>query len=159
MATVVTALRVRPSSNSFVSEKVVMQKVHSHDQEYWALTRSRCSCGTAYTRKSVVRRSVESNEDDVPVDVLTVMCLHCGDVSEFMFDISTFFGKPDLVLLDELVGDRERISDMYLWSELRMESINNYLRDLAERGDVLALEYLADRVRRCLDAVQKRSEK
>jgi len=95
----------------------------------------------------------------VPVDVLTVMCLHCGDVSEFMFDISTFFGKPDLVLLDELVGDRERISDMYLWSELRMESINNYLRDLAERGDVLALEYLADRVRRCLDAVQKRSEK
>jgi hypothetical protein len=138
--------------------KSVMQKVHSHDQEQWMLTHTRCSCGTAYSRKSVIRQRVESREE-VPADVLTVMCLQCGTVSELAFDISSFHGKPNVLALDELIGDRDRIFDMYVSWELRMESVVNYLRELAKRGDSLALEYLADRVRHSLDAVKSRGER
>jgi hypothetical protein len=157
LASAVTGLRASSSSNGLVNQKSAMQKVHSHDHEHWVLTRSRCSCGTAYTRKSILRQSVESHEG-VSVDTLTVMCLQCGTVAEFNFDVSSFFGKPNLGALDDLMGDRERVSDMYLWSELRMESLTNYLRELTKSGDALALEYIADRVRRCLDALPPRAE-
>ena len=130
-----------------------MQKVHCIDQAYWSVTRGHCSCGTAYSRSSVVQQSVEEREG-VPVDVLTVMCPECGQVRAFTFDISSFFRKPDLLALDDLMGNRKRIFDMYFWSELRMASVHRYLRELAESGDALALEYIADGVRHFCEKVQ-----
>ena len=133
-----------------------MQKVHCIDQAYWSVTRRLCPCGTAYVRRSVIQQSVEEREG-VPVDVLTVMCPECGHVRQFTFDISSFFRKPDLLALDELVGDRRRIFDMYFWSELRMASVHKYLRELAESGDALALEYIADGACHFRDQAQARA--
>jgi hypothetical protein len=130
-----------------------MQKVHCIDQAYWIVTRRLCPCGTAYSRRSVIQQSVEEREG-VPVDVLTVRCPECGDVRDFTFDISSFFRKPDLLALDDLIGNRKRVFDMYYWSELKMASAHRYLRELAESGDAVALEYIADAARHFVDKAQ-----
>lgn len=119
------------------------QKVHCHSQEYRALGRQRCRCGVTYNTASVLTQRLEHRANR-SVDVLSVRCANCGTEDELEFDISSFAGKPDLRAFQQLLADADRAWKMYVWHELRMESLMEYLSELAADGDRDALAYIAE---------------
>jgi hypothetical protein len=120
-----------------------MNKVHCHDQEYWIVKRTKCRCGTPFTRKSVGAQSLQGAPSR-PVDVLHVDCESCGRIAYLEFDISSFFGKPDIRSFQKLLDDQEKLWGLYVSSVLRMESVLEYFSELAASRDVDALKYIID---------------
>ena len=87
-----------------------MQNAHRDDQKYWAVTRRRCSCGTAYLQESVVEQGLDTHQG-MPVDVLTVMCRECGEVRKFTFSkfLREIAERVDALSV-EYIADRTRRS-------------------------------------------------
>lgn len=127
-----------------------MYKVHSHGQEYWTLTRLSCRCGASYTRKSVGGQRLVSRPSG-DADILCVQCERCGRESELEFDISSFYGKVDARAFQDMLGDEQCLWEMYIWHQLRMESVMKYLSELAASRDSDAIAYIADAARNFLE--------
>jgi hypothetical protein len=66
------------------------RQVGSVAEEYAELRRSRCECGGSYT---VVLQRLVYSADGRPADILSTKCSACGSARDFVFDISSFFGK------------------------------------------------------------------
>lgn len=68
-------------------------KVASVEAEYRRVALTRCSnCGNKLEMK---KQTLETNEQTGRhYDVLETTCVQCGKAHEFLFDISSFFGKP-----------------------------------------------------------------
>lgn len=130
-----------------------MQTVHSVDQEYWVVGRTRCRCGNAHSKASVISQRVELRPSG-PVDILVIRCGRCGNDGELEFDISPFFGKPDLSSLEGLLSDKEQAWRMYINDQLRMEAVVMYLSELAKARDSLAIEYIREAARHFLTKAQ-----
>ena len=66
------------------------RQVGSVAEEYAELRRTRCECGGSFT---VVMQRLVFSADGRPADVLNTKCSACGSTRDFVFDISSFFGK------------------------------------------------------------------
>jgi catechol 2,3-dioxygenase-like lactoylglutathione lyase family enzyme len=66
-------------------------RVDSVAEEYAYIAGLTCSkCGGHY---KVVRQSLDARRDRVPMDLIEIVCLNCGQSGSLYFDLSSFFGK------------------------------------------------------------------
>jgi hypothetical protein len=65
-------------------------KVDSVSQEYNHIGLQRCACGGRWrpTSQALLR------EGDKHFDLIKAVCQKCGLETEFLFDVSSFFGPP-----------------------------------------------------------------
>lgn len=125
-------------------------RVHDISQEYWFIRRSSCTCGGEF--KALWQRLVHG--DRGAMDVVSVGCTSCGRQREFVFDISSFYMGSELGLklwrlLREIEDEalKERLSTV---SPSPVGDAAHTIVQLAERGDVLALEWLSDVIEEAL---------
>jgi catechol 2,3-dioxygenase-like lactoylglutathione lyase family enzyme len=66
-------------------------KVDSVPAEYAYIAALKCSkCGGQY---KVVRQSLSAPKQSVPMDIIEIICLQCGQAGTLYFDISSFFSQ------------------------------------------------------------------
>jgi len=76
--------------------------VNSIEEEYEYVNSQRCKCGGCY------ERTMQSfSEGPIEHDILTVKCVKCGLEAQFVFDISSFYGKG-LEEMHELLKELEQ---------------------------------------------------
>jgi hypothetical protein len=67
------------------------RKVSSIRAEYEHIAGQRCTCGAAWEK---VSQALQFDDNQTPHDRIEVKCSACGKKSDFLFDVSEFFGKP-----------------------------------------------------------------
>jgi hypothetical protein len=117
-------------------------RVHCVAQEYWYIRRKRCDCGGRYVKD--MHATLLDRKD-----VLRMRCEQCGELRDFVFDVSSFLPehpvKSKLLLESELdAADREQILGAL---GNPMERAIEMMARLAEEGDSLALDYLTETVK------------
>lgn len=100
-------------------------RVHSVRQESWYLRRFRCECGGNF---ELGRQALRPG----PVDDVQVRCTLCGSTRQFKSDISEFFGKQWEIARTTVP---------------RIDVTVEYIRELADSRDSLALEYLEEAIK------------
>jgi hypothetical protein len=65
--------------------------VNSIREEYAHIAGQRCACGGAWEKLS---QALQFDDNQVPHDRIDVKCASCGNLSDFLFNCSRFFGKP-----------------------------------------------------------------
>jgi len=129
-----------------------MIKVHCIAQEYWHIRKQICECGGEF---KLLLQKLEYREG-IPVDVHDTRCRKCGMIRGFIFDVSSFYNP--LRSFSALAEVEAVLKKVYPWDEILMRMASPmdatliYLNQLAESGDRMALEYIAE----ALYAVQKR---
>jgi hypothetical protein len=121
-----------------------MIKVHCVDEEYWYISKERCQCGGEF---EMMKQSLMHDSEGTPMDVLNTICKKCGSPKDFVFDISSFFGRfPGF---EESTEVESLLKKVYPESEVKMkmaspmEATLMFIRQLKESDDILALEYIA----------------
>ena len=120
-------------------------KVHCTAQEYWYIHRQHCECGGHYGK---IMQALTRGPSGY-VDRVTVRCKQCGGTNEYDFDVSTC-GGPDYIT--RLTKKYEECSSVLSQTEIMrafgppMEAALGLASELADSGDELALDYLADAI-------------